>query len=296
MKNIKYKFLAIFCVMITFIGCQEEDAEFGEIITPSNIQIAYEIVGADAVNPYGDGSGVVNFTSSADNAVSYKYAFNGSEFLALSGNQSISFSDLGINTYTVVVIASGTGGVTSSKSIQVEVLSTYSPPADLLDKLYGSGSKTWRIKSEVNKHFGLGPVGGTELAQWYGAGPEEKVGKGMYDDRYVFNSDGTFTHTTNGTILARDPYAPNDLGPITTGIINGADIENYAYNDYSENWTLTAPGGVETISLTGFGFIGYYTGGNHKYEIFNRDNADELILKTTDAISEFDWWFIITSN
>lgn len=118
----------------------------------------------------------------------------------------------------------------------------------------------------------------------------------MYDDRYVFSSDGKFSHTTNGTILARDPHAPNDLGPNTTGVINGADIENYVYNDYVESWTLTAPGGVETLSLTGQGFIGYYTGGNHKYEIFNRDNANEMILKTTDAATEFDWWFIITSD
>jgi hypothetical protein len=298
MKNFKNIYRTLFIAIITLVSCQDDsdDYEFGDIIAPSNIQTTFEIIGADVANPYGDGSGVVNFTSSADNAVSYKYVFNGNETVALDGKLSISFSDLGINTYTVVVVASGTAGVSSSIPVQVEVISTYSPPADLLEKLHGSGSKTWRIKSEVGQHFGLGPVGGTVLTEWYGAGPEEKVGLGMYDDRYVFNSDGTFTHTTNGTILARDPHAPNDLGPITTGNVNGADIENYVYNDYTESWLITAPGGVETISLSGLGFIGYYTGGNHKYEIFNRDNANELILKTTDAVSDFDWWFIITSN
>jgi hypothetical protein len=297
MKKIKYKFLAIFCLMIAFIGCQESDYEFGDIITPSNIQITAEIVGQDAANPDGDGSGVVNFTTTADNAVSYKYVdSNGVEYLSLSGLQSISFSDLGLNTYTVNVVVSGTGGVSASQAIQVQVLSTYSPPLDLLDKLHGTSSRTWRIKAEVPGHFGLGPVGGTTPVEWYGAGPNEKVGLGIYDDLYEFNSDGTFTHTTNGTIFGRDPHMPNDLGPNTTGNVNGADIENYPYNDIAANWSITAPGGVETINLTGLAFIGYYTGGNHQYQIFNRDNANEMILKTTDAASEFDWWFIITSN
>ena len=298
MKNIRFNLGILIAISVLIFSCQNEgdDYEFGDIITPSNIQTTFEIIGADPLNPYGDGSGVVNFTSSADNAVSYKYVFNGNETVALDGKLSISFSDLGINTYTVVVVASGTAGVSSSMPVQVEVISTYSPPTDLLEKLHGSSSKEWRVKSESSGHFGLGPVGGITPVEWYGAGPNEKDGLGMYDDRFVFDIDGTFTHITNGTIFGRDPHTPNDLGPITTENVNGADIENYFYDGYTESWLITAPGGIETISLTGFGFIGYYTGGNHKYEIFNRENANELVLRTTDGASDFDWWFIITSN
>jgi hypothetical protein len=271
-------------------------------VTPSNIQITAEIVGADAANPYGDGSGVVNFAATADNAVSYKYVFNGEETVSLSGNNSINFSSLGVNTYTVTVVASGTAGVSSSKSIEVEVLSTYAPPVDLIAKLYGYDpadptavtSRTWKVHSTKNKHFGLGPVGGQVLTEWYGAGPDEKVGTGMYDDRFTFSSDGTFTHVTNGTVFGRDPYIVNDLGPNASGNVNGADIENYAFDDYAASWTLTAPGGIETISLSGTAFLGYYTGGNHQYQIFDRETPNEMILKTTDANAEFDWWFIIT--
>ena len=42
------------------------------------------------------------------------------------------------------------------------------------------------------------------------------------------------------------------------------------YGDYSEQWSLSAPGGVETLSLTNLAFTGYYTGGNHEYIIFSR--------------------------
>jgi len=288
--------------MVAFYGCQEDEYSFGDIVTPSNIQITAEIVGADAANPYGDGSGVVNFAATADNAVSYKYVFNGEETVSLSGNNSINFSSLGVNTYTVTVVASGTAGVSSSKSIEVEVLSTYAPPVDLIAKLYGYDpadptavtSRTWKVHSTKNKHFGLGPVGGQVLTEWYGAGPDEKAGTGMYDDRFTFSSDGTFTHVTNGTVFGRDPYIVNDLGPNASGNVNGADIENYAFDDYAASWTLTAPGGIETISLSGTAFLGYYTGGNHQYQIFDRETPNEMILKTTDANAEFDWWFIIT--
>lgn len=303
MKNhINKIYTLIFSMTIMFYGCQEDEYSFGEVIAPTNIQITAEIVGSDADNPNGDGSGVVNFSASADNAVSYKYAYDGVEVVALSGETSISFSELGLNTYTVTVVATGTAGIATSKSIDVEVLSTYSPPVELKTKLFGFDpadpnavtSRTWKIHDTKNKHFGLGPVNGTVVAEWYGAGPGEKVGVGMYDDRFTFSSDGTFTYVTNGTIFGRDPYIVNDLGPNVSGIPNGADIENYAFTDYQETYSLTAPGGVEKINLSGNGFIGYYTGGNHSYEIYDRGTPNELLLRTTDENAEFDWWFIIT--
>lgn len=303
MKKFNYIKILFFATALAFLGCQENEYSFGEIITPSNITITTEIVGVDAANPNGDGSGVVNFTATADNAVAYKYVFNGTETVSLSGKQTISFSTIGLNSYTVTVVASGTAGVSSSKSIQVDVLSTYSPPEDLLQKLYGfdpanpsaASSQTWKIHATKPGHFGLGPVGGA-MNQFFGAGPDEKAGVGMYDDRFTFSSDGTFTYVTNGTIFGRDPYIVNDLGPNTTGTPNGADIENYAYTDYTASFSLTAPGGTETINLTDIGYMGYYVGGNHQYQIFDRGTPNEMILKTTDANAQFDWWFIIVKE
>ncbi len=301
MKKIKNLYVIVFSLITVFYGCQENDYSFGEIITPSNIQITAEIVGADANNPNGDGSGAVNFKATADNAVSFKFINEGSEIVALSGETSMIFSKLGLNTYTVTVVASGTAGVSSSKSIQVDVLATYSPPDDLKSKLFGFDpanptaltSRTWKIQAAKPGHFGLGPVGGSTPTEWYGAGPDEKVGLGIYDDRFIFSSDGTFSHVTNGTVFGRNPYIVDDLGPNVSGNVNGADIENYVFADYTESFFLTAPAGVETINLTGNAFIGYYTGGNHQYQIFDRGVANEMLLRTTDAGAQFDWWFII---
>jgi hypothetical protein len=305
MKN--FNFLIAYSILTLFfmMSCQDEP-KFGDVIAPTNIVVTAEVIGQDTENPYGDGSGTVNFSASADNAATYRYVAIGIQEDASSGDASITFTSLGVNTYEVVVIAFGAGGVSSSTTIQVEVLVTYAPPADLIEKLVGNGSKTWRIKSEKPGHFGLGPVGGNIPTEWYGAQPEEKAGAGMYDDRYVFNIDGSFTHitdntnddptnNTNGTVFGRDGLI-QQLGGVGGGELEGADVLNYVYEDYAATWQIIAPGGVETIVLPGTAFMGYYIGGSHQYRIFDRSVANEMIITSADGNGEFNWWFIITSE
>ena len=308
MKNLKYLYVFLMTTGIMMVGCQDDDITIGEIKAPTNLEVVSEIVGVDSENPFGDGTGVVKFTAKANNALTYKFVTPGSQQISQTGIASIPFTSAnsGIFTYEVAVVAYGTGGISTSTTIQVELFVDYSPPADLLELLYGDGSKTWRIKSEQAGHFGLGPVGGNIPVEWYGAGPEEKAGLGMYDDRYIFNSDGTFTHITNntnddpvtdtsGTVFGRNHLIDELNGP-GGGTVNGDDVYNYPYNDYTQNWQISAPGGSETITLSGIGFIGYYTGGNHQYRIFNRSVPNELILTTADGNGDFNWWFIITSE
>ncbi|MCK7590666.1 glycoside hydrolase family 16 protein [Subsaxibacter sp. CAU 1640] len=300
-------YIALLLLLVAFGSCQEDDPSFGNVVAPTNIVVTYDIVGQDADNPFGDGSGTVNFQANADNASSFRFIATGFQEDATNGQATILFSDQGVNTYQVTVLAFGTGGVSSSTTVEVEVQVNYSPPQDLLDKLVGDGSRTWRIKSEAQGHFGLGPVAGTIPVEWYGAGPEEKAGTGMYDDRYVFNIDRTFTHITDntnddptnnpaGTVFGRDGLIQQLNGACPACELQGADVLNYPLNDYNANWQITAPGGVETIVLSGTAFMGYYTGGNHQYQIFNRSVPNELLLTTTDGNAEFNWWFIITSE
>lgn len=293
MKNIKNLIKTLFVGMLLVVSsCDKDTYEFGEIIAPSNLEITVDIVGLNAENPYGDGSGTVHFNASSSNVIGYKFIYNGTETAAPSGKMTYSFSVTGQNKYTVTVVAIGTAGVTTSKSVEVEVLTLYSPPADLLEMLTSNSSRTWRIKSEQDKHFGLGPVGGTIPFEWYGAGAGEKSETGMYDDTFTFTSDGTFTHNTglDGNVFGRVDLIDELAGP--GGTLNGADVENYPYPTYDGVWSLSAPGGAETISLTGTSFIAYYTGGNHNYQIFSR-SANEMTIKTTDGNGEFDWWFTL---
>ena len=294
MKNLKYLSI-LFLSLVVLTACEEDSYEFGPIISPSNLQVNIDIVGTNVENPFGDGSGIVNFTATANNAISYEFIINGETIaITTSGILQQAFYTVGVNSYDGVVIATGTAGNSTSLAFSFEVLATYEPPAELIQVLTGGGSKTWRVKSEVTNHFGLGPVGGTEPCQWYGAGVEEKTGTGSYDDRWIISSDGTINHITNGTIFGRTAQVHADLGDNGSGGQDGADILNYEYADYTENWVITDPGQV-SINLTGDAFFTYYTGGNHIYEIYDY-NENELYLKTVDGATEFTWWFILIAE
>ncbi len=305
MKNLN-KFISLVILTICLVSCQDE-TKFGDVIAPTNLNITAEIIGQDAENPYGDGSGEVLLTATADNALSYRFLGPGFQEDASNGEALVTFSNQGVNTYQVTVLAYGTGGVSSSAIIEVEVQVNYSPPTDLLEKLVGDGTKTWRIKSEKDKHFGLGPPGGLVNCEWYGAGPEEKAGVGMYDDRFVFSmnwdtmEDRVFQHITdntnddnNGTVFGRDGFIQELNGPCPSCEMQGADVLNYPLSDYNATWQILAPGGVETLALSSTAFIGYYTGGNHRYQIVDRSVPNELLLATIDGNGEFTWWFTIT--
>lgn len=312
MKINRYASLIIaLIVVVSFNSCQDEDQEFGNLVTPSNLQIEVIYLDdidedgiADETSAPGLGSGEVKFIVTADNALNYQVVVQGEN--KLQGPEGVShiFSVLGDNTYSVTAIATGTGGVSSSKTIEVDVLSLYEPPADLIEMLYADGSRVWRIKSEANGHFGLGPAGGDPF-NFFSAPAESKAGVGMYDDRYIFNEDGTFTHIvdgtnddpvtdTSGTVFGREVLV-NELGGVGGGEQDGADILNYVYEDYNEQWALTAPGGIETLNLTGVGFLGYYVGGNHQYQILSR-SANEMVVKTTDGNGQFDWGFTLIAE
>ena len=293
MKNLKY--LSFLTIFLLFSACEEDNYEFGPITSPTNLQVNVEIVGSSSENPNGDGTGVVYFTASAENAISYEFIIDGeSVAVTTSGILEHTFYTVGVNSYEVIVIASGTAGNSTSTALSVEVLATYEPPADLVEVLTGGSSKTWRVKSDVQNHFGLGPPGGLIPCEWYGAGPEEKTGVGTYDDRWIINSDGTINHVTNGTIFGRTAQVHADLGNNGTGSTDGADILNYEYADYTESWVITDPGQI-SINLSGNMFFTYYTGGDHVYEIWDY-NDNELYLKTLDGAAEFTWWFILVSE
>ncbi|WP_034919997.1 family 16 glycosylhydrolase [Gillisia sp. CAL575] len=305
MKNIKSIIFSLMLVFL-FVGCDQDDYELGKITVPTGLNVTTQVVGATEDMPFGDGSGMVTFKATANGAMNYKFIFsNGSSAISSDGDYTHQFSESGVSTNNVSIIAYGAGGASSSKTVDVDVLVTYSPPQDLIDKLVGDGAKEWRIKADVPGHFGLGPVGGVVVSEWYSAGPNEKAAVGMYDDRYIFGEGGTFTHITNntnddptldpsGTVFGRVNLI-DQLG-VSGGEVSGADVLNLPYSDYSVNWSISAPGGAESINLTGIGFIGYYIGGNHRYEIFDRSVPNELILKSTDGNGEFDWWFILTAD
>ena len=93
-------------------------------IIPSNLTLTVNLVGAGTDNPNGDGSGIIQCTANAVDAISYGYRFgNGTELESISGNYEYIYTNPGINTYTIYVYAySSTGDfISTSESITIYV-------------------------------------------------------------------------------------------------------------------------------------------------------------------------------
>lgn len=60
MKNLN-KIIGLLLIVMGLASCQEDNYNIGDIIAPSNIVVTTQIVGQDADNPYGDGTGEIIF-------------------------------------------------------------------------------------------------------------------------------------------------------------------------------------------------------------------------------------------
>ena len=270
-----------------FTSCQDEDQEFGALKAPSNITLNYEIFGQDADNPNGDGSGIVNFSATADDAITYIYSFgdNTDNASAPSGNSSHRFTRTGLSSYNVTVTASGLGGVTSSKSINIEVFSAFddieaksflsgapiSQDSDGLDVINISSpvTKVWYLDDSKTGHLGVGPSLAFDI-QIYGA-PREYYypsffsappgtfcgndGDCFCDDELIFtlNPDGSMNYLLDnkGTTF----FNANAAHQAIAGGAGGGDacldfdtstVSNVSFAPGSEDWSLVADPSFES--------------------------------------------------
>ena len=315
MKKIKNIYIVLFSTLIAFFGCQENNYEFGEVVAPSNIVITAEILGADDNNPYGDGSGTVNFTTNADAASSYVYYFDGIAQASPSGILSKRFSKVGVNTYTIVVKANGTGGLTSTKSIEIEVFSSFS---DVEAENFLSGanigdSKKWYWQADVDVHVGLGPVtddyGNGEFAYeawWNGIKAWDSEKSCMYDNEFVFTrtANGLTFEQTVGPAFVPGAYA-GDLGvagdqchdesvatkmfglkTVSFGPSTSKAATEGSYNNIPYRGT--------TFEISDGGFMGWLVGSG-TYDIISISN-DELVVRIIQKGDGFAWYHKFTST
>lgn len=211
MKNIyKLSFLMLFS-LAAFYSCQEDDQEFGEVAAPTNLTLDATVLNTSDEFPNGDGSGLVDFEANAEGAITYEYFYgdNTSEVVP-SGDVEYGFKNTGTHEYVVTVVAKGTGGASTSTSINVTVFSafedleTYSmltgynfdnPPSG------GNSEKKWVIAKNLNGHLGVGPVE-TSTPDYYSAPPLDKNSVGcFYNDTITFSGNGSlieFKHNNVG--------------------------------------------------------------------------------------------------
>ena len=318
MKNIKNIYIVLFSMALVFLGCQEKEYEFGDIIAPSSIVINAEIIGQDVNDPdlaNGDGSGIVNFTVSADNASSYVYYFNGVASASPSGIFSKRFSKVGTNIYTVVVKANGTAGVSTTKSMDIEVYSSFT---DIEAENFLSGanigdSKKWYWQADVDVHVGLGPVtedyGGGEFAYeawWNGIKAWDSEKACMYDNEFVFTrtEDGITFEQTVGPSFVPGTYAGSlgvagDICHDETVATSMFGLKQVSFGPSTSKAAIEGSYDNEDYRRTSFeisdnGFMGWLVGSS-TYDIISISN-DELFVRIIEAGDGFAWYHRFTST
>lgn len=199
-----------------------------EQITPTNLVVSNNVVGVDTNNPNGDGSGVVNFTASANNAVKYGFKFgNNLEQQTTSGNIQYTFTDEGTNTYNVVVKAysSTNNSITVSKSVTVYVKSQSQQiiPSNLnvavsvvgtdSNNPYGDGTGIVNFTSTATNAVSYGYIidNGTEVQSADGT------------LQYTFNSiEGIENHQITVNAYSSTNHSVNTVKTVPVAFYNGA--------------------------------------------------------------------------
>lgn len=131
MKKVFYTFIFI-TISLSCSGGEEDDFVIPpkiEDIIPTNLVLDITIVGSSINNLYGDGTGVIQCTATATNAVRYGFKFgNEPEEESLNGTISHTYTNSGINSYIVTVFAYSSTGNTISTFKNITVFVTIEGP------------------------------------------------------------------------------------------------------------------------------------------------------------------------
>ena len=114
--------------------------------------------------------------------------------------------------------------------------------------------KTWVVDAAHGGHFGVG-AGDSFTPNYYQAGPNEKAGAGLYDDKFNFKLSGfSFTQTTNGDVFINTAQGPNFPGAYS----NAGDLTAPFTAPTGLTWTITEEGDAQFLTVPVGSFIGYY--------------------------------------
>ncbi len=306
MKKIIFQIATTFLILV-MAGCQKDNLDFGDVNAPSNLQISANIVGKTASDPFGDGSGKVNFIAKANNAISYKYIFSDATTENVPGGVfQKRFSKTGVFKYTVTIVASGKGGVSVSKIIEVEVLSTFTD-AEAVQYLTGGTQKTWYFSASELGHLGVGPNNADNTknyyADYYNAAPFEKSASAesscLYENKLKFSLVAgvlKYELDNNGKTFFNAAYQ---------SVGGGSAGYDYCYN-YNTNGLKTvtlAPSEsvVEAskkrgtvLNFSDNGFMGYYVGGT-SYDIMSITENRLVVRVVQGNNSALAWYHFFTT-
>lgn len=273
MLTIKKSFTTFFLLTMVFLSCKKAEYSLGDIITPSGLAMNTVVVGTDAANPFGNGTGKVDITVNAANALSYKIDFGDGTApqMVPTGIIQYRYGNPGTAEYNITVNAIGTAGVMSTLTKKVKVFVNFQIPATILANLTNGSSKVWQTDHDAPGHFGVGP--NTDFAPiWYSASPNSREAC-AYDDDITFSKDAN----DNVKMSINNKGASFSIGASTafygfTGgdgcyAINAGGLKSLIFMDATSNSTPAQSTRIQ-FTVPGNGIINFGTGGT-TYEILS---------------------------
>lgn len=279
MKKISYSILCLIAVLVA--ACSEDDPQIGSEPTEADAVFTFA--------PSAANNNIINFTSATD-AFLKKWDF-GTGATATGNTATATFAVEGTYTVTLTVYTAG-GSMSSTQQVVIAETDPTLLDIPVYNFLTGGaaalGGKTWVVDKEHSGHLGVGPSAGT-WPEWYQAGPNEKLNRGLYDDKLTFKLDKfKFEYESEGTIYVNGAFSTTFPGAVQEP--SGGDYIAPYTDPGGLTWTMTetAPGKWQLI-INGGSHLGYYSGSN-VYEVLAL-SENELYVRSIQGGTPANAWY-----
>lgn len=246
--------------MMLLVACKKDNPQLGDAPTLADATFTYAPSAANA--------NIIEFTANNPNIQCMWDFGNGTTAKGASVSSPYPYA----GTYTVKLTVFSSGGsksTTQEITIAQDNLGLLNNPIFIMltGGVNGPGFKNWVIDSTADGHMGVGPDPISALGnipEWWSAGPLDKSGAGLYNDKYVFHLNGfKFDMICNGDVYVHNSLAANFPGSFQ----NLGDFTAPYSDQMNESWTLVE-GADTTITISNSAFLGFYTG-VHTYKILD---------------------------
>ena len=287
-----YNFLLFFFLLFSCSG-EEPSDDSGptdpEQVIPTNLVLDIEIVGSNSQNSNGDGSGLVRFKANANNAVNYSFRFGtGDSEESSSGSVEYTYTQAGNHSYNINVLAYSSTNDFISISENIEVYVAVQSDPDLSNVLTGGSQKSWKVNAAYDAHFSNGE-NQFKYPTWWEASAFSKSNSGFYDDKFIFKSDGTYIHETNGDVYGKANYLNQTFGNTGQPINGSNEIEKYSLSNYQTTFSVVKENDENKLSFQDKGFVGFFVG-QHEFTIECYDNNNLFIRALDDQNRAWYIW------